>query len=88
MRDLAFRRFQERKKKRWVHKHFKNHWLGGITPADVGIRAHSPAICSCLVCGNPRKHWKQRTIQELRIIDAQAVSLEDIAFNKEIFNDH
>ena len=22
--------------------------------------------CSCHVCGNPRKHWKEKTIQEKR----------------------
>lgn len=71
MRDLAFRRFQEHKKKRWVRKHFKNHWLSGLDDTKTGIRAHSPTICSCYVCGNPRKHWKQRTIQELRFFEAK-----------------
>jgi hypothetical protein len=22
--------------------------------------------CSCHMCGNPRKHWKEKTIQEKR----------------------
>lgn len=22
------------------------------------------ASCSCFMCGNPRKHWKQKTIKE------------------------
>jgi hypothetical protein len=22
--------------------------------------------CSCYACGNPRKHWKQKTMQEKR----------------------
>ncbi len=71
MRGLAFRRFQENKKKQWVRKHFYNHWFNGLNGARIGIRAHSPAICSCHMCGNPRKHWKQRTIQELRIQEAE-----------------
>lgn len=75
MRGLAFRRFQERKKKMWVSTHFKNHWLGGITPGQIGIRAHSPAICSCHMCGNPRKHFKQRTIQELRFLESQKIEI-------------
>lgn len=78
MRDLAFRRFQERKKKQWVSKTFKNYWFDGINPTRIGIRAHSPAICSCSSCGNPRKHLKQRTIQELKAIDAQATELENL----------
>ena len=70
MRDLAFRRFQERKKKRWVSKHFANYWVNGLDSIKVGLRAHTPTICSCPACGNPRKHWKQRTIQELRFLQA------------------
>ena len=73
MRGLAFRRFQETKKKCWVRKNFQNHWRDGLDIARIGIRAHSPAICSCHACGNPRKHWKQRTIQELRFFEAQVV---------------
>lgn len=88
MRDLAFRRFQERKKKQWVSKTFKNYWFDGINPTRIGIRAHSPAICSCPTCGNPRRHFSQRTIQELRILDCQSVELSDLDFNKEIINDH
>ena len=71
MRGLAFRRFQENKKKCWVRKNFQNHWLSGLDDSRICIRAHSPAICSCYACGNPRKHWKQRTIQELRFFEAQ-----------------
>ncbi len=67
MRSRDFRRFQEQKKKSWVYKYFKSHWLGEITPATAGIRAHTPAICSCHMCGNPRKHWKEKTMQEKRM---------------------
>jgi len=24
----------------------------------------TPKPCSCFMCGNPRKHWKEKTIQE------------------------
>lgn len=30
------------------------------------------ATCSCHMCGNPRKLWKQRTMQELRADEAMA----------------
>ena len=36
------------------------------TPRMIGIKAHTPAMCSCHMCGNPRKYWKEKTIQERR----------------------
>jgi hypothetical protein len=64
MRSRAFRRAQALKKKTWAAKTFKYHYMTELTEAGIGIRAHTPAICSCHMCGNPRKHWKQVTLQE------------------------
>jgi len=25
--------------------------------------------CSCFMCGNPRKHWKDKTMQEKRFVE-------------------
>ncbi len=36
----------------------------------VGIRSHSPKWCSCHMCGNPRKYWKEKTIQERRAVQS------------------
>lgn len=77
MRTRAFRRSQEQKKKQWVREHFHNYWLNGLDDAKVGIRAHTPHICSCYICGNPRKHWKQKTLQELKADDALIGQLEE-----------
>jgi hypothetical protein len=35
------------------------------------IRKHAdnPASCSCIMCGNPRKHFKEITIQEKKMKD-------------------
>jgi hypothetical protein len=44
-------------------------------PADarrVGIHGSTRVICSCWMCGNPRKHLGEQTWQELR---ATTVSL-------------
>lgn len=58
MRSRAFRRFQLSKKKREARK---------IYPHDVQATwANHLQGCSCHMCGNPRKYWKQRTIQELK----------------------
>lgn len=64
MRDRAFRRDAENRKKNWAKKTFDKYYHDGMNDVHVGIRAHSPKKCSCFMCGNPRKHFKQKTIQE------------------------
>jgi len=65
MRDRAFRRFQEFKKKKWVQKVFAK-WRP-LDETSIGIHAHTPHLCSCYMCGNPRKWWDQKTIQEKKM---------------------
>jgi hypothetical protein len=65
MRSRAFRRFQEAKKKEWVKRVFKR-WRP-LDKSQIGYLAHSPKCCSCYMCGNPRKHWKDKTMQEKRM---------------------
>ena len=44
-----------------------------IYPHDRdGKLANHLAICSCPICGNPRRHFGQRTIQEIRAEISQA----------------
>lgn len=42
----------------------------GIPPSAkrIGVHAHTAANCSCAMCGNPRKHFGERTRQELRLM--------------------
>jgi hypothetical protein len=37
----------------------------------IGTHAHTAAICSCRLCGNPRKHRGGRTIPELRVMQRE-----------------
>lgn len=66
MRSRAFRRHEEDKRKAWAKK--KGREWYGVEPNEkqIGRLAHSPAICSCYMCGNPRKHFKQKTRQEVK----------------------
>lgn len=57
MRQRSFRRHQESKKKCWVKATFNRYFYYGLNPTIIGIRAHSPAICSCALCGNQRSYW-------------------------------
>ncbi len=40
----------------------------------VGKWAHTPKACSCWMCGNPRKHWKEATWQEQKADAATRVA--------------
>ncbi len=63
MRSRAFRRLQLNKKKRLAKK---------VYPHDVNATwANHLKGCSCHMCGNPRKHWNQPTMQEIRADIAQ-----------------
>ena len=85
LRTLAFRRHQELKRKTWVKTTFKNHWSNGLIPARIGKVAHSPAQCSCHMCGNPRKYLGDRTLSELRVIEAMQCEIDTI--NKSYYSD-
>lgn len=36
---------------------------------NAKYRKNNMCNCSCFMCGNPRFHWKQVTIQELKALD-------------------
>ena len=66
MRGRAWRRQQEFKKKRNVFKNYFKWWRGDWSPRIIGIRSHTPTLCSCWMCGNPRKYFNAKTIQEMK----------------------
>jgi hypothetical protein len=46
----------------------KGYWYGypaEMTPKRLGMVSQTPALCSCHMCGNPRKFFGDRTLQEL-----------------------
>lgn len=57
---------------RMIDKVKSFHWFKswGLTEEDVDYKckrmAETRKPCSCYMCGNPRKHWKDKTIQEHR----------------------
>lgn len=74
MRGLAFRRHTESVKKLWAKRALSSRWSTSVTPAAVGIYAHSPARCSCFMCGNPRKYYGNghaQKISEIRQLPAE-----------------
>jgi hypothetical protein len=46
-------------------KRSKYHWGMRLTTAEQkGKVVNTPTPCSCAMCGNPRKWFRQKTIQE------------------------
>jgi hypothetical protein len=50
-----------RMKRKYLKQKF---WFFSPDDRIIGITARTPAQCSCYMCGNPRKHYKEKTIQE------------------------
>lgn len=65
MRGIAYRRHQSSKKKSKAKK-IAHEWNVKPTGKRIGMLASTPKPCSCCICGNPRKHFKRKTIQELK----------------------
>ncbi len=68
LREKRFQRNARMKQRRrtqamnaWPYHHDE-----AVLQRDTGMRYHTPAMCSCPMCGNPRKHFHTRSIQELR----------------------
>ncbi len=69
----------KRRRKLWISRvyFFKDPLTGEvITPIEkFTFLKTTVKPCSCYVCGNPRKHFKHRTVQEKKF---------DLRFNEEI----
>ena len=64
MRMGAWRRHHESRIKQRVR-----HYYGGYAkdkPRQLGRIAHARQLCSCWMCGNPRRYLKERSLQERR----------------------
>jgi hypothetical protein len=74
MRDISERRRAEAKAKNKAREiiHRVRAWIGGpLTPEEETKRVGKQAAvhskpCSCPLCGNARRHLKQKTLQEVK----------------------
>ncbi len=67
MKDFsrALRRHHDaRLKKKRQYYFYGSH--GKLDPKSLGRVLHTTTICSCFMCGNPRKYYLERTVQERR----------------------
>lgn len=44
-------------------------WGDTKTPTEIGKLVHTVPNCSCHMCGNPRKHFNEITMQEKRHLE-------------------
>ena len=64
MRSRAFRRDHEERIKRRVRGYYNGY--AAELPRHLGRIAHARQLCSCWLCGNPRRYVGERTVQERR----------------------
>lgn len=65
MRSRAFRRTQEVQSKLRAVEVLKTRLDREPTNAEIGrVAAVHGRDCSCWMCGNPRKHFNQKTLKE------------------------
>lgn len=63
------KRFEQknRNRKRWEKKANGMYWIGNKAKERfIRLASNHGKLCSCYMCGNPRRHHKEKTIQELR----------------------
>lgn len=71
MRSLAERRHHSKRiKDKFRRKERLNSWLNkNPSDKDIGKLAAHSKLCSCWMCGNPRKFTGELTIQERKHMD-------------------
>jgi len=64
MRSRAERRHHELRVKKRVCNYYGGY--ARDNPRHIGKIAHARRLCSCNLCGNPRRYFGERTLQERR----------------------
>jgi len=82
MRDRAFRREQKQKRKKKAKTFVKrNHGYDKVNKEEEEFferNADHLPTCSCWMCGNERKQWNNKTIQEKKFEEYTDSFTEDL----------
>jgi hypothetical protein len=62
-----FNRSERRHHIERLKKNRKIHWGRKLNKAELGLVVNTPTPCSCPACGNPRRHFGKKTIQERKV---------------------
>ena len=61
------------KKKRKNHYSWRNK-----TPRDLGVLLHTATLCSCPMCGNPRRTLREDSLYEMSDAEVLEYELEEL----------
>jgi hypothetical protein len=79
--NRAERRAKAEQAKARAKRQLRLMWWGSpvLPPSEraVGLHATTPKLCSCYGCGNPRKWFRELTLQEQRWNERQQAELEE-----------
>jgi hypothetical protein len=66
----ALRRHHDKRKKEWVRKTLGRYftYATDLSARRVGMYSRTPKVCSCFMCGNPRRFHQKPSVQERRAI--------------------
>ena len=64
----ALRRHHDKRKKAWVRKNLSHYFMYAtdLPERRVGMYSRTPKVCSCFMCGNPRRFHQKPSVQERR----------------------
>ena len=68
IRKRALRRYHAKHKKAWVRRTLQHYFMNSheFPARRVGMYSRTPKVCSCFMCGNPRRFHGEPTVQERR----------------------
>lgn len=70
--DRSERRHHERRIKARFYRKQSFHRAWATNERNAGLFANHGKVCSCYMCGNPRRYWGELTMQEKRANQEQA----------------
>lgn len=76
----AERRANAEKAKRRAKRQIAARWSFERTPPtaeEIGRHAATPQGCSCYMCGNPRRYFREITLQEQRWNERELAEMEE-----------
>ena len=59
LRRHHYRRLKRKRKRFWYGADF-----APMGPRHLGMAVTTPKVCSCWMCGNPRRYFREKTLQE------------------------
>ncbi len=60
----ALRRHHYRRLKRKRERFWYGTYSAPMGPRHLGMAIATPKVCSCWMCGNPRRYFREKTLQE------------------------